>query len=358
VGGQLISNAVMCLTMGDVILRYSVYYFLLCIFFLLIMGCSNNNDLPVLKGEYLGQTPPGEIPELFAPKIVSSEYWEHSGAVFTPDGKELFWTRAINEGREPRVVVIVHMKQINGVWTKPELAPFNIFPYSHINSISPDGKNLFFFSENGGAWIVDKTKNGWGIPHKLELNNSDEEGRHINEVHKTKNGNLYFYGPLEKMKSGRGIVCSKLVNGIYKEYESLGSNINFPFNIPYPNHSPIVDPEENFIIFVSRRPGGYGDQDLYISFRQPNDSWGTAINLGEEINTVGRGNSWPQLSPDGKFLFFTSYINTYSEKELKENKYSYDELIEFQKSINNGWGNIYWVSTSFIDVLRYKGTNN
>ena len=96
-------------------------------FVALMFSCNQKNVSKnlQLKGPFLGQKPPGDVPELFASGIVSSVYFEHSGAVFTPDGKELFWSRAINEGREPRIIVIMHMKMENGVWSRPELAPFN-----------------------------------------------------------------------------------------------------------------------------------------------------------------------------------------------------------------------------------------
>jgi hypothetical protein len=154
------------------------------------------------------------------------------------------------------------------------------------------------------------------------------------------------------MPKGIGIVRSRFVNGKYQEYESLGPHVNFPHNDPYPNLMPAVDPDERFVIFVSRRPGGFGEQDLYISYRQSDDTWGPAINLGPKINTIGAGNGWPQLSPDGKFLFFWSNIKPYNENDLKEKKYTYEELIKTQESIMNGWGNIYWVNTSFIEELK------
>jgi hypothetical protein len=165
---------------------------------------------PVFKGPYLGQKPPGDVPELFAPGIVSSVYWEHSGAVFTPDGKELFWSRAINEGRNPRIIVIMHMKQENGVWTQPELAPFNFIDatYNHINSISPDGKRLYYFTEqndqNHKAWVVDKTEDGWGEPRLLRLNTIDNPGTKVSEAHETRSGNLYLTGTLDAMPQGGG----------------------------------------------------------------------------------------------------------------------------------------------------------
>lgn len=331
-----------------------------------LFKCTSNIDTgttypEVLEGVYLGMKPPGDDPELFAPGIVSSIYREHSGAVFSPDGKELFWSRAINEGREPRLIVILHMKQEKGKWTKPELAPFNISTYNHINSVSTDGRRLYFYSEEeGGSFntlIVDKTDRGWGKPRPLRLTEIDNPGSIVNEVHETRSGNLYLSGPLNTMPNGRGIVRSKYNDGKYHDYESLGSTINMQFEDPYPNHSPVVDPDERFIIFVSRRPGGFGFQDLYISYRQSDDTWGPAINLGAKINTVGHSNSWPQLSPDGKYLFFTSTVRPYREEDIKGNKYSYTELIKIQKSILNGWGNIYWVNTSFIGKLKSEDNN-
>ena len=334
------------------------YTIILIILSIAVTSCMQPSDknakaeFPLLQGPYLGQKLPGDIPEIFAPGIVSGKYLEHSGAVFTPDGNELFWTRVINEGRTPRMVLIMHMQQKNGKWTQPKLASFNQGTYNHINSISPDGKRLYFFSGEGDGWMVEKTEKGWGNARLLRLNNFDQPGRHINEVHEARSGNLYLFGPLPGDKGERGIVFSKLVDGKYRPYESPGSHINFRFVDPYPNHSPTIDPDERFIIFVSRRPGSFRREDLYISFRQPDNTWGPAINCGEKINTIGEGNSWPQLSPDGKFLFFTSTVKPYTEKDIKEKRFSYEELLQIQESYRNGWENIYWVETGFIEKLK------
>ena len=70
-------------------------------------------DIPVLKGPYLGQKPPGMTPEIFAPGIISTGLSE-SYAFFTPDGKELYfmlWGAPYN--------VILYMKEDNNGWTRP-----------------------------------------------------------------------------------------------------------------------------------------------------------------------------------------------------------------------------------------------
>ena len=271
----------------------------------LVLGGACSEGQAVLEGPYLGMSPPGDVPELFAPGIVADVYWEHSGAVFTPDGDELFWSTVINEGRMPRIVTVLHMNRDDGVWTGPELAPFSLdaATYTHVNSISPDGKRLYFFSEKNGegskAWVVDKTENGWSEPGLLRLNTIDNPDTVVNEVHEARSGTLYFSGPLDSVPGGRGIVRSRLVDGKYQAYESLGPSVNSTHSDRYPNNSPTVDPSERFVIFASTRPGGFSAQDLYISFRQPDDTWGPAVNLGQEINGFGTRTSWPQLSPPG-----------------------------------------------------------
>jgi hypothetical protein len=47
------------------------------------------NAFPHLEGPYLGQQPPGKIPELFAPGIVSTGHDELFGCL-TPDGRYIF----------------------------------------------------------------------------------------------------------------------------------------------------------------------------------------------------------------------------------------------------------------------------
>ena len=36
--------------------------------------CSKKDKFPVLKGPYLGQTPPGKEPEIFAPGLITTHY--------------------------------------------------------------------------------------------------------------------------------------------------------------------------------------------------------------------------------------------------------------------------------------------
>jgi Tol biopolymer transport system component len=60
------------------------------------------------------------------------------------------------------------------------------------------------------------------------------------------------------------------------------------------------------LYFHSDRPGGNGDYDLWMTTRHTtNEPWGEPINLGSTVNSSARENS-PSISVDGLTLYFAS----------------------------------------------------
>ena len=56
---------------------------------------------------------------------------------------------------------------------------------------------------------------------------------------------------------------------------------------------------------VDGREDSFGGADLYISFRTSNGAWSALQNMGAAVNSEQR-DFCPMLSPDGKYLFFSS----------------------------------------------------
>jgi len=50
-----------------------------------------HNEFPVLQGPYFGQKPPGLIPEIFAPGIISISGRHEMGVSFSPDLDEMYF---------------------------------------------------------------------------------------------------------------------------------------------------------------------------------------------------------------------------------------------------------------------------
>jgi hypothetical protein len=294
-----------------------------------------SKDTPVLKGPYLGQKAPGDYPELFAPGIVST-CKEHSSAMFTPDGKEVWFARL-----EPAFVYF--MEQKNGVWSPPKKAPFSGQFQDLYPVLSFDGKKLFFTSQRplekngkklprgtGHMWVSEKTASGWAEP--VHLGFVINFAKLQSDLTISAKGTVYFNAKDENLpQRSMDIFRSKLVNGQYTKPENVEE-----LNSSSPEHSPYIAPDESYIIFSSFR-GGYGRSDLFISFRKQDGTWSEPKNMGKNINSAVK-DEYPYVSPDGKYLFFNS------NRPSALNK----------RTIPDGTGNIYWVSANIIEELKPK----
>ena len=286
-------------------------------------------EFPVLKGDYLGQKKPGDTPEIFALGIISTHLFEHTHPAFSPDGSELFWStdcKKLSWTQEIR-----YMKIKNGRWTIPETSFFSGEFGDCYPTFSANGKKLFFNSyrplepdqksNQGRIWFIEKINNKWSNPESLEYPfNSITIS---SQIYATKDGTLYFHYSDENSKGGLDIYYSKLSNGIYSKPENIGE----PINTSGSEFTPYIDPDEGYIIFSrDSDPENIGSYDLYISYRLKNGSWSKPVNLGYKINSEYM--EWiPGITPDGKYLFFSS-------------------------NRNGNIGDVYWVSTKFIDDLK------
>jgi TolB protein len=70
--------------------------------------------------------------------------------------------------------------------------------------------------------------------------------------------------------------------------------------------SPCISSDGLSLYFNSRRPGGFGHNDLYVTTRVTvEDEWGPPANLGPTVNAPSNDNR-PYISADGLWLFFVS----------------------------------------------------
>jgi hypothetical protein len=279
-----------------------------------------------LNGPYLGQKPPGLIPEMFAPGFISTKDGQELNSVFSKDGKEFYFSR---RGMPLKGSVIMVTRIIDNVWTKPE--PVN---FSGINDdidlfITADDKSMIYCSNklqqkegrsiiDHDFWISKREGNKWGNPIPFAKEAVSEFEDYFPIV--TKSGNLYF----NSQRGGRGtndIFCSKYIDGKYTAAEKLSE----PINTRYREFDAFVSQDENIIVFSSEKPGGFGGSDIYVSFKNAAGKWSEPKNLGNAVNSA-KSEYGASISPDGKYLFFTS---------TKE-----------------GTEDIYWISSKIIEDLR------
>lgn len=268
-----------------------------------------------LCGDYLGQTPLGDTPVVFAPGIISTNHHEHSAPSFSPDGNEIFWSHW-ERPKNGNPQVIMHIVRENGRWGSPQKVAFTGKVIEGGPVISEDGKRLYIYREEPGKnvmiYYLTKSNNEWSNPKFVTSGFSFSVA---------KNGNVYF---------GKGDFLYKTTyqNNTYSEPILLNEKIN---KSGYLNWTPFVAPDESYLIF-SRcdRNGDFGN--LNICFRnKTNDDWSEPIEMGILINT-GSQERFPSVSPDGKYFFFNRDIR--------------------------GQDDIFWMSASIIERLRTIASKN
>jgi hypothetical protein len=313
-------------------------------------GGSETGRFPVLKGPYLGQTPPGDEPRPFAPGIVSCGLFTRDIA-WTPDGKELYFSVS-GFGFN----LIFETRLVDGVWTEPAPAPFardSRFMF-YEPFVTPDGKRLLFLSDqprieggerNQDIWAVDRTSQGWSAPYVLGGTVCTDDAEYFPST--TRDGTIYFTRqPKGELTSY--IYRAKPHGNSYGPAEKLGPEVNCGTS----RFNAFIDPDEKFIIVpAAGMPDSVGDTDYYVVFRNDRDEWSRPVNLGPLVNTAGGREFSASLSPDGKsFFFMTSRLNPVIPGLLA--KGAYMELQSAWSQPGNGNATVYWMSARFLDRLR------
>jgi len=265
---------------------------------------AQKGEFPVLKGLYLGQEPPGMIPKIFAPGIISTDISE--GCSGWGNNMEYFIFQRWISGKSSLYI----MNQINGVWSEPVLLHF-VDQYKVGDfTIAPDGITMVFASnilieeigsegEGGNIWIVKKTGTGWTDPKHvgLEINTK----HHDSYPCLTTNGNLYFFSRRPGGYGDSDLYMSEFIDGKYQTPVNLGPKLN----TKYHEWDTYTAPDESYMIYCSMMPGGLGDDDLYVTFKKDDGSWSKPVHMGNKINS-DKSENRPYVTPDGKYFFYTS----------------------------------------------------
>jgi len=251
----------------------------LLLLFLLILSMNSfaqqsdsQDKSPAPEDLYFGYKTPGLQAEPFIPGIMSQKGWE-LGGIHDPDMKEFYLTSSIDAPFRP---LVVSFRKEDGVWKKYKF-------YS-------TGGNILYSKDK----YIERTDSGWSEIKSLGAPYQDIR---IMRLTASKKGTLVFD---EATSDGNGVLrYSRLINGERETPKPLDKVINTG---KWTAH-PFIAADESYIIWDSEREGGYGDSDMYISFKQKDGSWGAAINFGDKINTDGEDGGG-YVTPDGKYLFY------------------------------------------------------
>jgi outer membrane protein OmpA-like peptidoglycan-associated protein/tetratricopeptide (TPR) repeat protein len=172
-------------------------------------------------------------------------------------------------------------------------------------SLTVDGKQMIFTRRLGGMnedfFGTVRNGNTWNKAFHLGGNINTPQNEGAQNI--SQDGNwLVFTGCYRPDGYGScDLYISYQTNSGWSEAMNLGKEIN----TDQWESQPCLSPDKRDLYFASRRPGGYGGSDIYVSHFQPNGSWSKPENLGPGINTAGDEFS-PFIHADNQTLYFTS----------------------------------------------------
>lgn len=196
---------------------------------------------------------------------INSRFDDYTPSV-TSNGKHLFFT-----SRRPDIkgggidqegdykyfenVFYSDWDDANNTWTAASQVPgdLNTTAYDAVLSIAPDGKSMYVYKNNASSA-----------------------------------GDIHF-------------ATFDQVTLSWSSAEKLGR----PINTSWFESSVSITDDGSRLYFISERPGGEGQGDIYVSELRNNGSWGKPENLGEMVNTLG-DEKFVFVHPNGKYLFFAS----------------------------------------------------
>ncbi|MEM7106499.1 MAG: OmpA family protein [Bacteroidota bacterium] len=238
---------------------------------------------------YSSQVPPPE----YLGTNVNSPFAERL-PIISPDGKTLYFARKYhpkNMGAENQDDIWVSYRNHDGSWSQAKNMgePLNNAKHNFVVATSPDGKTLYLANDyskrnnKDGLSISRWTRNGWSFPKTLNIKN------HYNR---------------------NPFVCYH------------------------------VSVDQKTVLMTVERDEGFGDRDIYVTFRYSDGSWSEPRNLGGKINTRGMEAS-VFIAADNKTIYFSSDghpgyggLDVFMSRRLDDTWLNWSEPVNLGRKIN------------------------
>jgi len=169
--------------------------------------------------------------------------------------------------------------------------------------VAPDGSLVLFNSNRPlpgetaagdfNVWACKKTPGGWGAPFVLSnAINSDSADVYAGMA---SSGNVYFGSRRAGGIGGMDIYVSRFVDGTYQTPVNLGAEVNSPGS----DSNPYIAPDESYLIYASGIPNA---QSFMISY-QINGRWSSPMELPVSSDPAG-SMFCPMVDPHSKTFYF------------------------------------------------------
>ncbi|MGF1636186.1 MAG: OmpA family protein, partial [Cyclobacteriaceae bacterium] len=246
---------------------------------------------------------------------INSRYTETKPLV-SHDGRTLFFSRMFYPGNfggkeDPQDIYFSTAENDHWQVAKNIGSPLNDLEPNGVCSISPDGKNMLVinaYQPNGsitpGVSISRLTSTGWSKPEQILIDDFYNTSE-FQDFYLSANGDVMLMA-LER-RGGYG--DQDLYLSFKKGYNHFSKPVNMgrTINTTGAEFAPFLSADGTTLYFSSDGHGGYGKSDIFFSYRLDSSwlSWTTPRNIGPAINT----SSWDayfSITSDGRYAYFVS----------------------------------------------------
>jgi len=239
--------------------------------------------------------------------VVNSAFVDQTPEL-SKDGLSLYFASNRPGGYTTLDLWVSQRSSIDAPWGPPQnLGPvINSSGAQAAPHLTRDGHWLYFASNRAGgfgsfdvmvSWREDVHDDfAWQTPVNVgpPVNTSGWEGKVTNH------GNDFFF-PSGPVTGPLDLYQSELRDGVFQT-PTLISELSTAAD----ERAPSIRYDGREIAFVSNRPGGLGNSDIWVSTRSGDGRpWSSPVNLGVAVNSAFN-DTGPSLSDDGELLFFDS----------------------------------------------------
>ncbi len=265
-------------------------------------------------------------------EIINTEYPEMRPTI-SADGNLLFFIRQGHPANVQAETVSnaqdiwYSVRDSSGNWSKAKHLS-NKINASHYNAvfwISPDLNRMLIkgafidgqYYGMGASMMYRMEDNSWSAPEMLRIRNfekfsfTQQFGASMGQDGKT----LLFYMTDKKNSYNNDLYVSFYEgNNIWTAPKSLGKKINLS---DYNEMSPFIAADGVTLYFSSDRPGGIGENDIWMAKRLDDSwtKWSDPVNLGKPINTE-KSEAFFTLDAGGEYAYLTSSEGAYGASDI------------------------------------------
>lgn len=257
---------------------------------------------------------------------INSAYPE-AKPILSPDGRTLYFVRQNapgNQGGKADEQDIYYSDLINGRWTVARNIgkPLNDHYPNGICSISPDGNTIYVlnaYGENGdvkdGISMSHRQPDGsWSNPEKLQIKGFVNYNRYQDYYMSASGNTLIMAIQTDDTYGDQDLYISfKENDSAWTVPQNLGRIINTE-NIEY---APFLSSDEKILYFSSNGHAPQPESDIYYAKRLDDSwlNWSRPKNIGFEINTPG-WDSYFAIAANSKYAYFVSTDGQIAENNL------------------------------------------